>query len=203
MGIYFVAMNNKKQTQHDKNTKTLLTVFGAVFFMIGLSFASVPLYDLFCRVTGFGGTTQLSTTLPDTILDRQVTVQFTTAVNNKLPWSFTPDQNNVTMNIGQDALVSFTAQNNGDAPVAGTAIYNITPAKAGKYFHKTQCFCFDYQMLTPNQTMNMPVVFYIDPSIADDPNLDDVKRITLSYSFFKSDSSDLDQAMETFYNTGG
>jgi cytochrome c oxidase assembly protein subunit 11 len=196
-------MNNKKQTQHDKNTKTLLTVFGAVFFMIGLSFASVPLYDLFCRVTGFGGTTQLSTTLPDTILDRQVTVQFTTAVNNKLPWSFTPDQNNVTMNIGQDALVSFTAQNNGDAPVAGTAIYNITPAKAGKYFHKTQCFCFDYQMLTPNQTMNMPVVFYIDPSIADDPNLDDVKRITLSYSFFKSDSSDLDQAMETFYNTGG
>jgi cytochrome c oxidase assembly protein subunit 11 len=203
LGIYFVAMNNKKQTQHDKNTKTLLTVFGAVFFMIGLSFASVPLYDLFCRVTGFGGTTQLSTTLPDTILDRQVTVQFTTAVNNKLPWSFTPDQNNVTMNIGQDALVSFTAQNNGDAPVAGTAIYNITPAKAGKYFHKTQCFCFDYQMLTPNQTMNMPVVFYIDPSIADDPNLDDVKRITLSYSFFKSDSSDLDQAMETFYNTGG
>ena len=194
-------MTNDQKTTHDKNTKTLLSIFGAVFFMVALSFASVPLYNLFCRVTGFGGTTQLSTSLPDTILDRQVTVQFTTAVNNKLPWSFKPDQNEVTLNIGQDALVSFTAQNNGPTPVAGTAIYNITPAKVGQYFHKTQCFCFDNQILTPHETMNMPVVFYIDPSIADDPNLDDVKRITLSYSFFKSDSSDLDQAMETLYNS--
>jgi len=194
-------MNDNNKTAHDKNTKTMMIVFGAVFFMVALSFASVPLYNLFCRVTGFGGTTQLSTSLPDTILDRQVTVQFTTNVNSKLPWSFTPDQSDVTLHIGQDALISFTAQNNGDAPVMGTAIYNITPAKVGKYFHKTQCFCFDNQTLIPNQAMNMPVVFYIDPAIADDPNLDDVKRITLSYSFFKSDSSDLDQAMETFYNT--
>ncbi len=186
---------------HDKNTRTLLIVFGAVFFMVGLAFASVPLYDLFCRVTGFGGTTQLSSTLPDTILDRKITVKFNTDVNKKLPWDFESETSEITLNVGQDALVNFVATNNGDTPVAGTAVYNVTPLKAGKYFHKTQCFCFDYQILNPNQKMNMPVVFYVDPSMNDDPNMEDVTTITLSYSFFKSDSSELDQAMETFYNS--
>jgi len=154
---------------HDKNTKTLLAVFGVVFLMVGLAFASVPLYDLFCRVTGFGGTTQLSQSLPDKTLDRKMTVNFTTAVNSKLHWDFDAEQSSITLNIGQDALINFIAENNGDEPVAGTAVYNVTPLKAGKYFHKTQCFCFDYQILKPNQKMNFPVVFYIDPSIADDP----------------------------------
>lgn len=193
-------MNHEKQI-HDKNTRTLLSVFGAVFAMVALSFASVPLYDLFCRVTGFGGTPQLSTSKPNTILDRDITVQFTTDVNSKLPWNFKADQHEITLKVGQDALASFTATNNGSEPVSGTAIYNVTPAKVGQYFHKTQCFCFINQTLTPNQTMNMPVVFYIDPAIADDPNLDDVERITLSYSFFKSNTSDLDQATEKLYNT--
>jgi cytochrome c oxidase assembly protein subunit 11 len=186
---------------HDKNTKTMLTVFAAVFFMIALSFASVPLYNLFCRVTGFGGTTQISTQLPETILDRKMTVRFNTDVNKNIPWKFNAEQDSITLNVGQDALINFKAMNNGDKPVAGTAVYNVTPLKAGKYFHKTQCFCFDAQVLNPNQDMNMPVVFYIDPSIADDPNMDDVTTITLSYSFFKSDSSELDEAMEKFYNT--
>jgi len=190
-------MHNKDM--HDKNTKTLLTVFGVVFLMVGLAFASVPLYDLFCRVTGFGGTTQLSTELPDKILDRKMTVNFTTAVNRKLPWDFEAEQSSITLNIGQDALINFVAENNGSEPVAGTAVYNVTPLKAGKYFHKTQCFCFDYQILKPNQKMNFPVVFYIDPSIADDPNMEDVTTITLSYNFFKSESSELDEAMEEFY----
>jgi cytochrome c oxidase assembly protein subunit 11 len=182
--------------QHDKNTRTLLTVFGVVFFMVGMAFASVPLYDLFCRVTGFGGTTQLSTSLPDKILDRKITVKFNTDVNRKLPWNFESETSALTLNIGQDALVNFVAHNTGNEPVAGTAVYNVTPLKAGKYFHKTQCFCFDYQILKPNERMNMPVVFYVDPSMHDDPNMEDVTTITLSYNFFKSDSDELDEAME-------
>ncbi len=192
-------MNN--QNIHDKNTKILLTVFGVVFFMVGLAFASVPLYNLFCRVTGFGGTTQLSTQLPDTILDRKMTVNFTTSVNRRLPWDFEAENSSLTLNIGQDALVNFIAKNTSNTPVAGTAVYNVTPLKVGKYFHKTQCFCFDHQILQPNEKMNMPVVFYIDPAIANDPNLEDVTTITLSYNYFKSDSAELDEAMETFYNT--
>ena len=189
------------KNQHDKNTKTLLSVFGVVFLMIALSFASVPLYNLFCKVTGFAGTTQLSQSLPDTILDRTMTVQFTTDVNKNLPWTFKADQANVTLKIGQDALINFVAKNKSNKAVAGTAVYNVTPPKAGKYFHKTQCFCFDHQILQPHQSMNMPVVFYIDPSIAGDPNMEDVKVITLSYSFFKSDSSELDEAVDIFYNS--
>jgi cytochrome c oxidase assembly protein subunit 11 len=185
----------------DKNTKTLLQVFGVVIFMVGMSFASVPLYDLFCRVTGFGGTTQLSTSLPDKILDREMTVKFTTSVNQKLPWDFEAEQSEITLNVGQDALINFVAENTSDTPVPGTAIYNVTPLKAGKYFHKTQCFCFDYQVLQPGEKMNMPVVFYVDPEIENDPNMEDVKVITLSYSYFKSDTSELDEAMDVFYNT--
>lgn len=192
-------MDNKEL--HDKNTRTLLKVFGAVFFMIAMAFASVPLYDMFCRVTGFGGTTQLATSLPDTILDRKIKVQFTTDVNKRLSWDFSAEQSSLTVNIGQDAMINFKARNNSDKPVAGTAVYNVTPLKLGKYFQKTQCFCFDYQVLQPGQSMNMPVVFFIDPAIADDPDMDDITTITLSYSFFKSDSSELDQAMETFYNS--
>jgi cytochrome c oxidase assembly protein subunit 11 len=193
-------MNNRDI--HDKNTKTLLIVFGVVFMMVGLAFASVPLYDLFCRVTGFGGTTQLSTELPDTILDRKVTVNFNTDTNRNLPWDFGVEQSSITLNIGQDALINFVAENISDTPVAGTAVYNVTPLKVGKYFHKTQCFCFDYQVLQPGEEMNMPVVFYVDPAIADDPNMEDVTTITLSYSYFKSDSAELDKAMEEFVTSG-
>lgn len=192
-------MNNKEI--HDKNTKTLLMVFGAVFFMVGLAFASVPLYNLFCRVTGFGGTTQSSSSLPDKILSRRMTVNFNTDVNRKLPWDFKSETSTITLNIGQDALINFKAQNRASKATEGTAVYNVTPAKAGKYFHKTQCFCFDYQVLKPGEEVNMPVVFYIDPSIADDPNMEDVTTITLSYNFFQSNSSELDDAMETFYNS--
>lgn len=186
----------------DKNTKVLVSVLGVVVLMIGLAFASVPLYDMFCRVTGFGGTTQVSDTAPseDKILDREITIHFNSDTNRNLNWKFKPEKRKVTVNVGQQGLINFIAQNNDSTPTTGTAVYNVTPAKAGKYFHKTQCFCFDRQTLTPNEEMNMPVVFYIDPSIAEDRNLDDVKTITLSYSFFKSDSKALDSALEAFYN---
>lgn len=187
----------------DKNTKTLLSVFCIVFAMVGLAFASVPLYDLFCRVTGFGGTTQISEAVPgeDEILDRQITIKFNADTNRNLNWAFRPDQREMTVNVGQQGLISFNAKNRHFTPVAGTAVYNVTPLKAGKYFQKTQCFCFDRQVLTPGESMDMPVVFYVDPSIAEDRNMDDVKTITLSYSFFKADSKALDDALEEFYNT--
>lgn len=187
----------------DKNTKTLLLVLAAVFLMIGLAFASVPLYDLFCRTTGFGGTTQVSETVPteDQILDRKITIHFNGDTNRGLNWKFWPEQRKVTLNVGAQGFINFKAKNSGNTPTVGTAVYNVTPAKAGKYFHKTQCFCFDRQMLTPGQEMDMPVVFYVDPSIAQDKSLDDVKTITLSYSFFVADSKALDDALEEFYNS--
>ncbi len=186
----------------DKNTKTLLSVLGIAVFMVGLAFASVPLYDAFCRVTGFGGTTQVSKAPPsdNEILDREVTIHFNGDTNRDLNWKFEPEVRKIKLKIGQQSLISFKAKNLGRYPSIGTAVYNVTPAKAGKYFQKIQCFCFDSQTLQPNQAMDMPVVFYVDPSIIKDKNMDDVKTITLSYSFFKSDSKELDSAMEEFYN---
>lgn len=186
----------------DKNTKTFLSVLLIVAAMVGLAFASVPLYDLFCRVTGFGGTTQISDSVPkeDEILDRKITVKFNGDTNRNLNWSFKPDKREVKLQVGQQGFISFEAKNKDSKAVAGTAVYNVTPPKAGQYFHKTQCFCFDEQVLKPNQAMDMPVVFYIDPSIAEDRNMDDIKVITLSYSFFKADSKELESALEDFYN---
>lgn len=184
----------------DKNTRILLLVLGVVFGMIGLSFASVPLYNLFCRVTGFGGTTQVSASAPDIVLDREITVRFNATTSRALPWSFEPEQPSVTIKVGQEALISFIAKNNSGIPTAGTALYNVTPAKVGKYFQKTQCFCFDEQVLTPRESIHMPVVFYVDPAIDKDKSMEDVKTITLSYSFFPAESEELDEALEAFYN---
>lgn len=186
----------------NKNTKTLLIILGVVALMIGLAFASVPLYSAFCRITGFAGTTQVSNAAPsdDQILDRKITVKFNSDTNRNLNWSFKPQKRSVSVNVGQQGFISFKAKNRDSTPVTGTAVYNVTPLKAGKYFQKTQCFCFDRQQLNPKQTMDMPVVFYIDPAIAEDRNMDDVQTITLSYSFFKSDSKALDDAIEQFYN---
>lgn len=186
----------------DKNTKTLFSVLGIVAFMIGLAFASVPLYDAFCRVTGFGGTPQVSTLAPaaDEILEREITIHFNGDTNRNLNWDFKPEVRQMKLKVGQQGLITFKAKNLDRTPSVGTAVYNVTPAKAGKYFQKTQCFCFDAQTLKPNEQMDMPVLFYIDPSIAQDRNMNDVKTITLSYSFFEADSKALDSALEAFYN---
>lgn len=186
----------------DKNTKTLSIVLFTVAAMVGLAFASVPLYDMFCRVTGFGGTTMRSDAPPPTgeIIDRDITIRFNADTSPNLPWDFKPDQRQMTVKVGQQGLISFLAHNRQKTPTTGTAIYNVTPAKAGKYFHKVQCFCFDEQILTPGQEMHMPVAFYVDPSMDKDRTMDDVKTITLSYTFFPAASSELDQALEEFYN---
>lgn len=184
----------------DKNTKTLLSVLGVVALMIGISFAAVPAYRLFCQITGFDGTTQRAAAAPDTILERAVTVQFNGDISNKLPWRFEPNDRKITVQLGQEALTAFTAENKTNTPTGGTALYNVTPLKAGKYFHKIQCFCFDEQVLQPNQKVTMPITFYIDPKMAEDKSMDDVHTITLSYSFFPAESEELDAALEAFYN---
>lgn len=185
-----------------KNQRTALYVVGVVVFMIGLSFASVPLYDLFCRVTGFGGTTQIAVGgagLPDRIeTGRTITVNFNASTSRRLPWDFTPDQRSVDVHPGQQALISYTGQNTSSEPITGTAIYNVSPPLAGQYFYKTQCFCFERQTLMPDQKMNFPVSFFIDPDIVNDPDLDSVNTITLSYTFFVSDSQELENAQKAF-----
>ncbi len=194
---------NNNTALHDKNRKTGLIVLLAVSVMVGLSFASVPLYNLFCRVTGFGGTTQKAITAPSAdkiVADRTLRIRFNTDISPRLPWSFKPELPEVSLHPGQEALISYTARNNGTAPVTGTAIYNVTPVRAGKYFFKTQCFCFDRQTLSAGEDMHMPVSFFVDPDIMTDPDMDDITTITLSYTFFVSDSQELEKAKEDFYN---
>ena len=178
-----------------KNRKVVLFVMTIVFAMGGLAFASVPLYDAFCRVTGWGGTTQVATQAPDEIRERQVTVKFTSRTAHNLPWRFGPDLRSVDVNIGQQALISYSAKNLTAATTAGTAVYNVVPAKVGKYFNKIQCFCFAKQVMNPRQEVTMPVTFFIDPEFADDPNMKDVTDITLSYIFYKQDSPEYQKAM--------
>lgn len=184
----------------DKNTKTLTGVLLVVALMVGLAFASVPLYRLFCQVTGFGGTTMKADKLPDTVLARKVTVKFDANTSRNINWSFKPEKFSEEVQLGQQGLISFIAKNRDSRPSVGTALFNVTPPKAGQYFHKIQCFCFADQMLKPGEEMNMPVVFYIDPKMDQDPEMDDVKTITLSYTFFPSESEELDKALEEFYN---
>lgn len=184
-----------------KNKRVAIAIACVVISMIALAYASVPLYNLFCRVTGFGGTPIVSSETPHQVLDRIVTVNFNTDVNPRLPWSFGAETRRVKINVGQDMLINFKARNTSDEAIAGTALYNVTPNKVGKYFHKIQCFCFDKQILHPGQSMNMPVLFYIDPALNDDPYMDDVKSITLSYTFFKTESEELEQAVENYGET--
>lgn len=184
----------------DKNTKTLSMVLLIVAAMIGLAFASVPLYRLFCQVTGFGGTTMIADSLPDHELDRTVTVRFDANTSRNINWHFKPEKSTEEVRLGQQGLITFVARNRGSEPSVGTAVFNVTPLKAGKYFHKTQCFCFDEQLLKPGEEMLMPVVFFVDPSMDQDPEMQDVDHITLSYTFFPASSEELDKALEEFYN---
>ena len=186
----------------ERNKKNLLLLFKfmiIVVAMVALSFASVPLYNLFCKVTGYGGTTGVSNAVSDVILERKVKVRFHAETALDLPWYFEAEQNDITVQLGQGGLASFVARNEASYPVGGTAIFNVTPLKAGKYFKKIQCFCFDEQILEAGQEVHMPVYFYIDPEMDQDPFLKDIKTITLSYNFFKAESDSLDKALDRFY----
>jgi len=169
-----------------RNRRTVLAAAGVVTFMVGLSFAAVPLYDLFCRVTGFGGTTQRSAAAPGAAGDRPITIRFNATTHPNLPWRFTPEQPSVTLRLGEEGLAFYSATNRSETPVTGVSTYNVTPEKVGRYFHKIACFCFDEQTLTPGERVDMPVTFWVDPKIAEDPSTRDVTTITLSYSFFRT-----------------
>jgi cytochrome c oxidase assembly protein subunit 11 len=158
--------------------------------MIGLSFAAVPLYRIFCQVTGYGGTTQRADGPADRVLDRVMSVRFDANVASELNWSFQPVQNKLELKIGENALAFYKAVNLGDQPLTGTATFNVTPEIAGSYFVKVECFCFAEQTLKAGQQADMPVSFYIDPAIMDDPDARDVEEITLSYTFFRVEKAE-------------
>ena len=167
------------------NRRILLSCLGIVAGMTALSFAAVPLYDLFCRVTGYGGTTQQAAETTGEIVDRVIRIRFDSSVNSGLQWEFQPVQRELSTRIGDSAVAFYRARNVADTPIVGAAAFNVTPLKVGKYFNKIECFCFTEQKLEPGKSIDMPVTFFVDPEIVNDPNLDDVKLITLSYTFFE------------------
>lgn len=175
------AQNMGKSRSNTTVAVACFTVFAA---MVGVSFAAVPLYQLFCQVTGYGGTTQRVTQYSDRVLDRKITVRFDANTAAGLPWDFRPVQREVTMPIGETTQVSYQARNLFSAPTGGRATFNVTPELAGAYFMKVECFCFTDTTLKPGETMDMPVVFYVDPEIVDVPELKNIKTITLSYTFY-------------------
>ncbi len=175
------------ETGENKNLKVATIVASVAVGMVGLAYASVPLYDLFCRVTGFGGTTQRADAAPATVLDRTIRIAFDANVNSGLGWEFKPVQRQQTVRIGEQSLAFYHATNVGKEPVTGTATFNVSPPQAGSYFSKIQCFCFTEQTLQPGQSIDMPVTYYVDPDIANDPDLKNLDTITLSYTFFKAD----------------
>jgi cytochrome c oxidase assembly protein subunit 11 len=171
----------RKQRSNRLVAGMCLAFFGG---MVGMAYAAVPLYAMFCQMTGYGGTTQRVEQYSDRVLDREITVRFDANVSSGLPWDFKPVQRNMTMKIGETAEAHYTATNLFDTPTAGRATFNVTPEIAGSYFNKVECFCFTDTTLKPGETLDMPVVFYVDPDIADVPELKDITTITLSYTFF-------------------
>ena len=169
-----------------RNLRVVLLLGGLVAGMTGLVAASVPLYRLFCQVTGYGGTTQRAAAAPAIAADRAMTVRFNADVNAGLPWDFRPAQPEMSLAVGATGLAHYRALNLSDRAITGTATFNVTPQKAGRYFSKIDCFCFTQQTLQPGETVDMPVTFFVDPALLDDPNMADVRTITLSYTFFRS-----------------
>ena len=171
----------------DKKGLVALMLAGLVAGMVGLSFAAVPLYRMFCQATGYGGVPQVADVAPDKVLDRKIKVRFDTNVDRELPWQFSAEQRSVDVRIGESTLVFFRAHNNTDKSVSGTAGFNVSPEIAGRYFTKIECFCFKQQTLAAGQSVEMPVTFFIDPEFADDESTKNIEEITLSYTCYRSD----------------
>lgn len=159
--------------------------------MVGMAYAAVPLYQLFCQVTGYGGTTQVAAAVERPVLERVIKVRFSASTHRDMPWEFGPVQLMQQARVGEQMLAFYEARNQSDAAITGTATFNVTPHKAGAYFSKIECFCFTEQTLAPGARTDMPVTYFIDPAIMDDSGLDDVREIVLSYTFFRSDGSEV------------
>lgn len=173
---------------HDPKVRTAILAALVATSMVGVAYAAVPIYRLFCQVTGFGGTTQRAAGLTDAQMragtGHMVSVRFDGNVRKGLPWEFAPSGGPVTTSLGQQQLSHYRAKNLSDQPITGMAVFNVSPAMAGKYFTKIQCFCFNEQTLQPGQEVEMPIVWFVDPAILDDPDARHIKEITLSYSFY-------------------
>jgi len=167
--------------------KTVVQTVGLVVFMAGLAWASIPFYDWFCRVTGFGGTTSVSEVVSSTILDQTIKVRFDASLERNMPWEFTPVVREMELRIGETGLAFYEAFNPTDKPVAGSASYNVAPYAAGGFFSKIDCFCFEEQILQSGERIQMPVTFYVDPDIVTDRDAKYVHSITLSYTFYQID----------------
>jgi cytochrome c oxidase assembly protein subunit 11 len=170
----------------DPKTKTV-TQASLVLVMGALAWASVPFYDWFCRVTGFGGITNVAEVGSDDILEQTITVKFDASLERDMPWTFKPMVREIEMRIGETGLVFYEAYNPTDRPVAGSASYNVAPYQAGYFFNKIQCFCFEEQILQPGERVEMPVTFFVDPEIVTDRDAKYTKEITLSYTFYEID----------------
>jgi cytochrome c oxidase assembly protein subunit 11 len=170
------------------NTKTALIMAVICAAMLGLAFAAVPLYRIFCEATGFAGTTQRADRAPGAVAG-QVKVQFDSNVHPGLPWEFRPEQVSVNVAPGAQTKIFYYAHNLSARAITGQAVYNVSPDRVGKYFKKIECFCFTEQTLQPGQKVDMPVIFFVDPKIAEDPDTKDVHEITLSYTFYPVESA--------------
>jgi cytochrome c oxidase assembly protein subunit 11 len=173
-------------TLAERNARTGMKMALLALAMIGLAFASVPLYRLFCQTTGYGGVPQRADRGADEVLDRTIRVRFDSNVDRALPWSFAPVERVVEVKIGETALVFFKAVNKSNAPVKGTAVFNVVPELAGRYFTKIECFCFKEQTLAAGSSIEMPVTFFVDPKIVDDEDTKNISEITLSYTFYRT-----------------
>ena len=169
--------------QQKRNRAIGLTVAGVFFGMVGAAYAAVPLYKAFCEATGYDGTIRRANKAPDKVLANQLTVHFDANVNG-LPWDFTAEQTAQKVQLGETKLAFFKVVNNSDQPVTARAVFNVVPEQAGSYFKKLQCFCFSDQTIAAHQTVEMPVLYFVDPKYAQDPEVKDSKEITLSYTFF-------------------
>jgi cytochrome c oxidase assembly protein subunit 11 len=169
-----------------RNAMTVLLSLGVAVGMVGLAYASVPLYRLFCQVTGFGGATQKAEQAPAAVPGTAITVRLDANVNSALPWRFAPEQPQVRLALGETVTMLYRAENLSDQSIVGTATFNVTPLTAGQYFDKIQCFCFQEQRLAPGQSAELPVTFFVDPAILADPETKDIQTITLSYTFFRA-----------------
>lgn len=177
----------------DKDARLAILLVGTAAAMAALSFASVPLYRLFCQVTGIEGTTRRAAEAPRQILARRMTVRFDANTDPGLPWSFKASQLSQEGRIGEPMLASYHVENLSDEPVTGRAVFNVEPEEAGRYFSKIQCFCFTLQTLKPGEKIDMPLTYFVDPKIAEDHRLDELSTITLSYTFYRQDGAKVDK----------
>lgn len=184
------ARKQISKSERRNNSRVVAMCLGLVFGMGGLAYASVPLYELFCQVTGYGGTAQRAdVTASVPILDRKINVRFDANTESSLNWKFAPEQREVTVRLGEKLVINYVAENLSDKPIVGMANFNVTPQSTGAFFNKIECFCFTDTYIEPGGSLLMPVVFYVDPDIATEEETKNINTITLSYTFFESDTT--------------